>query len=56
MNETKRMTADERYIYNERLAQLSVLDRRPTQQEHQQALQDVQEYRHRVSELAAALG
>ena len=54
MNECK--TPDEQFVYQERLALLDVLNGDPTEQQHTLAMQDVRDYRVRLSELLAQLG
>ena len=56
MNESECINPDERYVYEERLALLNVLEREPTAQEHKRAMQDFKDYRARVSELLEMLG
>ena len=56
MNESECFNPDERYVYGERLALLNVVNREATTQEHEMAMQDVKEYRLRVSELVEMVG
>jgi hypothetical protein len=56
MIESECITPDERFVYQERLALLNVVDGEPNTQEHGMAMQDVKEYRSRVPELLAELG
>jgi hypothetical protein len=56
MNEAECTTPDEQFVYQERLALLDVLNGDPSEQEHTLAMQDVKNYRSRLSELLAELG
>ena len=56
MIEPETQNPDERYVYEERLALLDVIEREPTDQEHKMAMDDVLMYRKRVSEWVEVLG
>jgi hypothetical protein len=56
MNESECINPDERYVYDESLAMLNVIDREPNAEEHRMAMRDVKAYRARVSELVEMLG
>lgn len=56
MIEPETRNPDERYVFEERLALLGVIDREPTDQEHRMAMGDVLEYRKRVRELVEEAG
>jgi hypothetical protein len=56
MIEPETQNPDERYVYEERLALLGVIEREPTDQEHRTAMEDVLAYRKRVSELVEEAG
>jgi len=56
MIEPETQNPDERYVYEERLALLGVIERDPTDQEHRMAMQDVFAYRKRVCEWVEVLG
>jgi hypothetical protein len=56
MIDSECITPDERFVYQEGLVLLGVVDGEPDTQEHGMAMQDVRQYRSRVSELLAELG